>query len=176
MGVPHAPAGDELLLEIRNIVAIDIFQENGFCTILDDGATLHRDDCRRNAHVLCENREFVGFSISIRIFANSYSVSTSPWLLKFIWVVDRFADPQATSVIPVHRDGLTTQASDPQVGFSFEGVFLACPKLCRKTFRSYIMLLRFDGWQWHLHAAHRFGLAVASTGLIIGNFFTDFGI
>ena len=175
VGVSHPPAGDQFLFEIGDIIPVNVLQKEGLGSVLDQGSAPDRSDRCGNAHALGEDGELIGLAVPVGIFADANAVATCPERLEFVGIIDRFADPKTSFAIPVHGDGFSSQTGDAQIGFSIEGVFFAGPEFCFKTLWGDVVFLGFDGRQRHLHAAHRFGLSVASTWLVVRNLLAHFG-
>ena len=104
MCVTHRPAGDQDFAEIGFVVAICVFQIDRFRSILNDGTATVKRNRGRDTQLFCEDREFVGDPIAVGVFQNTDAVTTlAPWL-QFVRIVERFADPETTSFVPVHRN------------------------------------------------------------------------
>ncbi len=92
--VAHRPAGDQLLAEIGNIVAVNILQVDRFCAVLYDHTAAVADQCRRNAEVLSKDRKLVRLPVVVGVFANFDAVATlARRRLQLVRIVNRFADP-----------------------------------------------------------------------------------
>ena len=114
-------------------------------------------DGGRDAEVFGEHGEFVSSAVAVGVFADADAVAAFSGRLELVRVVDRFANPQAAALIPIHRDRLAGE------------VVLGGEQFQLKTLRRRVMFSRIGRRERQLHFGQRF----AAGRLVVGDFRTD---
>ena len=149
-------------LLIGLVITVGIFQVNRFGRVVNHRTAAINHDGGWNRKTFGEDRKLVGDMVTICIFTDANSVAV---LAEFVGIVERFADPQTASFIPVHGDGLGEEVAFVRVSSQDH------------AFRHRIMLHRFFDAQRKLH--RRLGCSLntpLTTGRIVRNLRTDFDI
>ena len=123
--------------------------------------------------MLSKHGEFICVTIVIRIFADLDSITPLPDRLKFVGVVDRFADPESTTFVPIHRDRLALESRKLiRTARIFRPVFirLFCPQRHAETLGNRIAFDRCFSGEWILHLGQRCALsAPLSARRVVGD-------
>ncbi len=104
MSVSHRPTGDEFLLEVSNIIAIDIFQIDRRLSILNQSTSTIDHQSRwmlRCCAKIVNLSARPSPSVSSQILMRS---RPCPCGCKFVRIIDRLANPKPPLFIPVHGD------------------------------------------------------------------------
>ena len=107
MSITQRPAGDQRCLLIANVVAIRVFQIDGFSPVLHNRSASHDYDGRGNTQPFRKHSELVCSSVVVRVFANTNTITVTAQLVR---IVDRFTNPQTATLVPIHGDGLAKGA------------------------------------------------------------------
>ena len=100
--VAHLPTRQQHLTLVGAVVSIGVFEEQRLLCVLHDHAASRKGQARGNTEVFGEHDKAVRDTIAIGVFADANAVPAFPTPLHFVGVVHRFANPQPTTLIPIH--------------------------------------------------------------------------
>ena len=107
VGIADTPAGQDDLAHVGLVVAIGVLEEDEVGSLRDDHAAVGEDEARGDVKVVREDRELIGLTVAIGIFADLDAIVAL--LLVFLHamrVIGGLADPKAAAGIPSERDRL----------------------------------------------------------------------
>src|SRR4029450_4164373 len=83
---------------------VRIFEKLGLAGVDDDDAAIRKNKTGRDAQLIGVYREFVRPSVAIRVLADFETVMPLAGRFQVVGVIDRFGDPEPTSLIPREPD------------------------------------------------------------------------
>ena len=121
MGIADAPAGDDFLFHIGDVIAICVFQEKEAWRLRDDEPAIHEDKSGGYVKPFGESGEFVSLAVAVGVFANTDPVTADAVGFDSVRVVISLGKPTPTPLVPGHRDrfadlGVTRKKLESHVG------------------------------------------------------------
>ncbi len=147
MRVAECPVRDQHFTNVGFEVAIRVGEIQRLGSVLHDAGVAEWQNRRRDAEVLSEDREPVGLAVAVGVFRDLDLVAALVVFGEFVGIVDSLAQPQPTTLVPVHRDR-----------FRGELRFVS-EELQLETFRHAVMLQGFLSRQRLLHLCDRLRLS-----------------
>ena len=107
MRIADTPAGEDDLTDVGLVVAVGILQEDEVRGLRDDHAAVGEDEARRDVELIGEDRELVGLTVAVGVFADLDAVVALRLVfLHAVRIIASLADPEATTRVPGERDRL----------------------------------------------------------------------
>src|SRR3954453_23897938 len=97
MGVFSSPAAKKDFAHVRFVVAVGILKEFSFPGMNHDDAAAGKNETSGHAQLVGENRELVGFAISVRVLANFNAIVALARSLEVVGIIYRLRHPEPTA-------------------------------------------------------------------------------
>ena len=121
MRVVDAPAGHDLAALVGAVVAIGVAEEEKAGRLRDHDAALGEHEAGGDVQLLGEDRELVGATVAVGVFADLDAVVAQAVGLHGVRVVAGFGYPEPAAFVPGHEDrlgdvGIAGEELKPEIG------------------------------------------------------------
>lgn len=106
MGVAGAPAGEDNLADVRFVVAVGVFQKEGFGGVVNVDASVCEGERGGDVEAIGKDGDLVAASIAIGVFEDFDLIVADTFGFNFVRVVDSFGGPEAAAFVPSETDGI----------------------------------------------------------------------